>query len=63
MLPVSSPLAKKTEVKIVDKEVNKLKIDKRLLSVVTSLDQANDRDYWLSRKPVERIGHIELLRR
>ncbi|WP_166664717.1 hypothetical protein, partial [Candidatus Thiosymbion oneisti] len=60
---LAMPLAKKTEMKIVGKEISKLKIDKRLLSVVTSLDQTDDSGYWLSKKPIERIGHIELLRR
>ncbi|MCB2264286.1 MAG: hypothetical protein LGR52_15305 [Candidatus Thiosymbion ectosymbiont of Robbea hypermnestra] len=46
-----------------DKEISKLKIDKRLLSVATSPDQTDDRSYWLNKKPIERIGHIELLRR
>jgi len=49
--------------KIVGKEASKLKIDKRLLSIVTSLDKTDDSGYWLSKKQIERIGHIELLRR
>jgi len=40
--------------KIVDKEISKLKIDKRLMSVMTSLDQTDDSGYWLSKKPIEK---------
>lgn len=46
-----------------DKEISKLKIDKRLLSVVTSLDQTDNNNYWLTKRPIERMGHVELLRR
>ncbi len=46
-----------------DKRNSKLKIDKRLLSAVTSLDQTDNNSYQLAKRPIERIGHIELLRR
>jgi len=46
-----------------DKEISKLKIDKRLLSVVVSLDQTDNNNYWFTKKPIERMGHIELLGR
>ena len=46
-----------------DNDVNKLRLDKSSFSVLSLSDQSNDRDYWLSRTPIERMRHIELLRR
>jgi hypothetical protein len=40
------------------------KIDRNFLSVVT-FDEADaqDKAYWLSKTPLERLQHVELLRR
>ena len=40
-----------------------VKLDKRFFSVVSLSDQSGDRDYWLSRKPIERLRQVEVLRR
>ena len=40
-----------------------LKIDKTALSVETLLGESDDKAYWLSRTPQERLQHIEILRR
>ncbi len=41
------------------------KLDKTAFSVVSSFEEADrqDEDYWRSRTPVERLQHMELLRR
>jgi hypothetical protein len=41
------------------------KLDRTAFSVVSSFEEADqqDREYWLLRKPVERLQHMELLRR
>lgn len=46
-----------------DKELIDVKIDKRFFSVVSLTDQSNDKDYWFGRDPIERLRHIEILRR
>jgi len=46
-----------------DKELADKKIDKRFFSVVSLSDQSDDRNYWFARDPIERIRHIEVLRR
>ena len=46
-----------------DKELIDKKIDKRFFSVVSLSDQSDDRNYWFTRDPIERIRHIEVLRR
>ncbi len=46
-----------------DKEINKLQIDRKTFSVMSLSDQINDNDYWLSKNPIERMRHIEILRR
>jgi hypothetical protein len=40
-----------------------LKIDKTAFSVASSFDDSEERTYWLSRTPHERLQHIEVLRR
>ncbi len=45
------------------KELIDKKIDKRFFSVVSLSDQSDDRNYWFARDPIERIRHIEVLRR
>jgi hypothetical protein len=41
------------------------KLDKTAFSVVSSFEEADreDREYWLSRTPYERLKYMELLRR
>ena len=46
-----------------DKELLNIKIDKKFFSVVSLSDQSDDKDYWFLREPIERIQHIEVLRR
>jgi len=46
-----------------EKELIDIKIDRRFFSVGSLSDQINDRDYWFSRDPIERLRYIELLRR
>lgn len=46
-----------------DKKINKLRMDKSFFSVESLSDQSDDKNYWLSRTPIERVQHIELLRR
>ena len=46
-----------------EKKLINIKLDKRFFSVVSLSDQLNDKDYWLSRNPIERMQHIEVLRR
>ena len=40
-----------------------LKIDKTVLSLVPCFDTSDEKLYWLSRTPTERLQHIEVLRR
>ena len=46
-----------------DTELIDLKLDRRFFSVMSLSDQPNDMDYWFSREPIERMRHIEILRR
>jgi hypothetical protein len=46
-----------------DKELTNLRIDKSYFSVVSLSDQSDDKDYWFSKTPIERMRHIEILRR
>jgi hypothetical protein len=41
------------------------KLDRTALSVVSSFEEADrqDREYWRSRTPYERLAYMELLRR
>jgi hypothetical protein len=41
------------------------KLDRTAFSVVSSFEEADkqDREYWLSRTPYERLQYMELLRR
>lgn len=40
-----------------------IKLDKTKFSVSDSFDNSDEKDYWLSRTPQERLLHIERLRR
>ena len=46
-------------------EIQFPKLDRTALSVVSSFEEADrqDREYWRSRTPYERLQHMELLRR
>ncbi len=46
-----------------DRELIDIKIDKRFFSVVSLSDQSNDKDFWFAMDPIERMRHIEVLRR
>ncbi len=46
-----------------EKELVDIKLDKRYFSVVSLSDKSDDKDYWLARDPIERLRHIEVLRR
>jgi hypothetical protein len=41
------------------------RLDKTVFSVVSSFEEADqqDKEYWLSKTPLERLQHMELLRR
>jgi hypothetical protein len=43
--------------------MTELKIDKTALSLVPNFDTVDEKAYWLSRTPSERLQHIEVLRR
>ena len=49
--------------KATEKELFDLKIDKRSFLVASLRDPSDDHDYWLGQKPIERLKHIEILRR
>lgn len=38
-------------------------VDRTAFSVATSFDNSDEKAYWLSRTPQERLQHMELLRR
>ena len=40
-----------------------LKLDKTALSLVPGFDNSDEKTYWLSRTPSERLQHMEVLRR
>jgi hypothetical protein len=46
-----------------DKELIAVKIDKKFFSVVSLSDQSDDKDFWFDMDPIERMRHIEVLRR
>jgi len=46
-----------------NKELFDLKMDKKSFSVISLSDISSDKHYWFGRKPIERLKHIELLRR
>lgn len=48
---------------MMDKELIDVKIDKKSFSVVSLSEPLNDNKYWLSKTAIERIQHIERLRR
>ena len=52
-----------SKVKDMNKKLIDIKLDKRFFSVVSLSDQSDDKDYWFSEDPIERMRHIEVLRR
>jgi hypothetical protein len=42
--------------------IQSLKMNKNILSIVTDFSEADDKDYWFSLSPVERLEAIELMR-
>ncbi|MDZ7718490.1 MAG: hypothetical protein U5K72_06710 [Balneolaceae bacterium] len=47
-----------------DKEdLQSLKVDRKVLQVDSLKDESNDKTYWHSRTPQERLKHMERLRR
>jgi hypothetical protein len=40
-----------------------LKLDKTAFSIAPLFDESDEKAYWLSRTPQERLHHIEILRR
>jgi hypothetical protein len=46
-----------------EKEVSNLKIDKKSFSVISLSDDSDDKVYWFGKPPIERLKHIEILRR
>lgn len=48
---------------VIRRTLASLKIDKTAFSVTPLFDNADEKAYWLSRSPQERLRHIEILRR
>jgi hypothetical protein len=46
-----------------EKKLFDLKIDKKSFSVVSLKDSSDDRYYWYGKTPIERLKHMEMLRR
>ena len=46
-----------------EKELINLKIDRKSFSVILLSDDSDDKAYWFGRQPIERLKHIEILRR
>jgi hypothetical protein len=45
------------------KEQFYLKIDKKAFSMVSLTEPSDDKDYWFQKTPIERLSHMERLRR
>jgi hypothetical protein len=43
--------------------LDELNIDRRAFSISSDFDDEEQRMYWLSRTPYERLRHVEMLRR
>jgi len=46
-----------------EKELFDLKMDKSSFSIISLSDSSDDKYCWFGKKPVERLKHIEILRR
>ncbi len=44
------------------KTIQSLKLNKNIFSVVTDFYEANDKEYWFSLSPLERLEAIDLMR-
>ena len=44
-------------------DILEMRVDRTKLSVSNSFDNTEEKEYWLSRTPQERLAHIEKLRR
>jgi hypothetical protein len=44
------------------KTIQSPKMNKNIFSVVTDFSEANDKEYWFSLSPVERLEAVELMR-
>jgi hypothetical protein len=44
-------------------EISEMRLDKTKLSLFNSFDNSDEKEYWLSQSPQERLKHIERLRR
>jgi hypothetical protein len=42
--------------------IDKVKLNKKAFSVSAQFDDSDEKAYWLSRTPQERLEHIQLLR-
>ncbi len=42
---------------------SEMRLDKTKISVSNSFDNTEEKEYWLSRTPQERLAHMERLRR
>jgi hypothetical protein len=45
------------------KELSDLKMDKKSFSVASLTDPPDDLYYWLEKTPIERLKHMEILRK
>jgi hypothetical protein len=44
-------------------DILEMRLDKTKISVSNSFDNSDEKEYWLSRTPQERLLHVERLRR
>lgn len=45
------------------KELADLKLDRKSISVISLSDDSENKLYWFGKDPIERLKHIEILRR
>ncbi len=45
------------------KNISEMRLDKTKITVSNSFDNTEEKEYWLSRTPQERLLHVERLRR
>lgn len=43
--------------------LSELKVDRQVLQVSSDFDDSDEKAYWLSRTPCDRLRHVEILRR
>lgn len=44
-------------------DISEMRLDKTKLSVSDSFDNSDEKEYWLSRTPEERLAYMQKLRR